>query len=253
MDRQENPETPVFTDGGFFLPVSPASIVAMSQIAESATVPDRDPLKRVGAAVRKRLAANPQIYRVPTEQAEIFAVGDFLTPRECERMIAMIDKTAKPSSIYNSEYSSNFRTSYSGNVDPYDPLVRRITRRIDDLLGIEPALGETVQGQRYLPGQEFKPHFDWFNTETDYWQREKRRGGQRSWTAMAFLNEVEGGGTTDFTKVGISIEPKPGALLIWNNADLEGVPNEWTMHAGTPVTAGVKYVITKWYRVRPWG
>jgi len=25
------------------------------------------------------------------------------------------------------------------------------------------------------------------------------------------------------------------------------------MHAGTPVTEGVKYIITKWYRVRPWG
>jgi prolyl 4-hydroxylase len=225
----------------------------MSEIAESRIVPDRDPLKRIGAAVRKRLAANPEVYRVPTDKAEIFALGDFLSPRECERLIAMIDTVARPSAVYDSEYGTSFRTSYSGNVDPYDPLVRRITRRIDDLLGIESALGETVQGQRYLPGQEFKSHFDWFHTESDYWKHEKGRGGQRSWTAMAFLNPVAGGGSTDFTKIGISIEPKPGALLIWNNADLDGAPNEWTMHAGMPVTEGVKYIITKWYRVRAWG
>lgn len=253
MDRRENLETPVLTGGGFFMDRSFAKPVAMQQTADSITVPDREPLKRIGAAVRKRLAANPQVYKVPTDKAEIFALGDFLSPRERERLIAMIDKAAKPSAVYDSEYDGSFRTSYSGNVDPYDPLVRRVTRRIDDLLGIDPALGETVQGQRYLPGQEFKSHFDWFYTESDYWKREKRRGGQRSWTAMAFLNPVAGGGTTDFTKIGISIEPQPGALLIWNNADLEGVPNEWTMHAGTPVTDGVKYIITKWYRVRPWG
>lgn len=215
-------------------------------------VPDREALRRAGMAVRKRLAENPAVYKVPTDKAEIFALGDFLTPGECKRMIAQIDAVAKPSSVYDSEYGKSFRTSYSGNVDATDPLVRSITRRIDDLLGIEPQYGETVQGQRYLPSQEFQPHWDYFHTAADYWRQEKRRGGQRSWTAMAFLNPVGGGGTTDFTRLGLSIEPKPGALLIWNNADANGVPNEWTMHAGRPVTEGVKYVITKWYRVRRW-
>jgi prolyl 4-hydroxylase len=226
----------------------------MSETAQplAADVPDREPLKRLGAAVRKRLGANPQVYKVPTDKAEIFAVGDFLTPRECQRLIVKIDEVAKPSAVFDSAYGKLFRTSYSGNFDVTDPLVRRVTRRIDDLLGLDPALGETVQGQRYLPGQEFQSHFDWFDTASDYWRHEKRRGGQRSWTAMAFLNHPEGGGTTDFTKIGLSIEPKPGALLIWNNADPEGAPNEWTMHAGMPVTAGLKYIITKWYRVRSW-
>ena len=32
----------------------------------------------------------------------------------------------------------------------------------------------------------------------------------------------------------------------------EGEPNLMTMHAGTPVVRGTKYVITKWYRTRPW-
>src|SRR3546814_3848935 len=72
----------------------------------------------------------------------------------------------------------------------------RISRRIDDLLGINPMCGEPVQGQRYLPGQQFKPHNDWFYTTEKYWQLERKRGGQRSWTAMAFLNQVEEGGET---------------------------------------------------------
>lgn len=127
-----------------------------------------------------------------------------------------------------------------------------ISRRIDDLLGINPICGEPIQGQRYLPGQQFQPHNDWFYTSEKYWQLERKRGGQRSWTAMAFLNEVEEGGETHFTEVGIKIEPKPGVLMVWNNALPDGTPNEGTMHAGTPVVRGAKYVITKWYRTREW-
>ena len=215
-------------------------------------IPDQAALKRVGDQVRKRLAANKAIYHLPAEKAEIFAMGDFMTPDECGRMIGMIDQVARPSSVFNVAYGEDYRTSYSGDVDPHDPFVKKISRRIDDLLGLDPAWGETVQGQRYLPGQQFKPHCDWFFTEAEYWAREADRGGQRSWTAMVYLNPVEGGGSTDFTELGLSIEPKPGAILMWNKADLEGVPNRWTIHSGTQVSEGVKYIITKWYRNRKW-
>ena len=39
-------------------------------------VPDQAALKRVGEKVRKRLAVNKDIYTLPTDQAEIFALGD---------------------------------------------------------------------------------------------------------------------------------------------------------------------------------
>jgi prolyl 4-hydroxylase len=64
---------------------------------------------------------------------------------------------------------------------------------------------------------------------------EMRNGGQRSWTAMAYLNTVEEGGSTDFPKVNLSIPPQPGALLIWNNMDRDGRPNPKSLHAGRPV------------------
>jgi prolyl 4-hydroxylase len=217
-----------------------------------AKVADQDGLRRTGNKVRKRLLENPSVYWIEQERAEVFALGDFMSPDECARMMEMIDATAKPSALFDVDYSTGFRTSYSGDVPPGDPFVKKISRRIDDLLGIDSRWGETIQGQRYLVGQQFQPHNDWFYTSEKYWEIERERGGQRSWTAMVFLNEVEGGGTTDFTKLGLSIEPKPGVLLGWNNADRNGVPNEWTLHAGTPVTAGVKYIITKWYRTKPW-
>ena len=216
------------------------------------TVPDQDALRQLGEQVRKRLAADPGVYRVDTDIAELFAVGDFLSQAECERLCAMVDQTARPSSLHEVDYDSGFRTSYSGDLDPADPFVMGIGRRIDDILGVDSSFGEAIQGQRYLPGQQFKPHNDWFYTTEKYWQGERKRGGQRSWTTMIFLNDVEQGGETHFTQIGIKIEPKPGVLLIWNNALPDGRPNEGTMHAGTPVIEGAKYIVTKWYRTRRW-
>lgn len=229
-------------------------VLRMEQHIVPAPSPDQNPdqkrLRLIGRKVRERLAANPDVYKLPTDKAEIFAIGDFIAPDERERLMAMIDAVAVPSRAFDADYGSGYRTSYSGDVDPHDPFIIKLQRRIDDLLGINPAYGETIQGQRYLPGQEFQPHTDWF--PGTYLEQEQTRGGQRSVTAMAFLNPVEEGGTTDFPSIGMRIEPRPGALLIWNNADEDGVPNPWTLHAGRPVIRGVKYIITKWYRTRNW-
>ncbi len=213
---------------------------------------DKARLRRIGRRVRERLAADPAAYRIPVEKAELWAVGDFFSAEECGRLIAMIDAVAQPSRAYDSGFASGHRTSYSGDVDPHDPFVRKLQRRIDDLLGIDPSYGETIQGQRYMVGQEFQAHTDWFPGNTPYWETEKKRGGQRAFTTMAFLNPVEEGGATSFPRLGMGIEPRPGVLLIWNNADPEGVPNPWTIHAGSPVVRGVKYIVTRWYRCRPW-
>ena len=213
-------------------------------------IPDQDALKRIGAKVRERLEAVPDIYKIPTDKAEIFILSNFLTPDECRRFITMIDVVARPSELHETAYIENFRTSSSGNFHPNDPFVKGVSDRIDKLLGLPANLGEAIQGQRYLPGQEFKPHNDWFYTDQPYWKEERKRGGQRCWTAMAFLNKVPQGGHTHYTEVGAKITPKPGALVIWNNAKLDGTPNEDTLHAGTPVIEGSKYVLTKWYRVR---
>ena len=221
-------------------------------MAKTETYPDQDALRRVGKSVRMRLDSDPGVYKVETDKAELYAIGDFLTAAECERLCMMIDMTERPSSLHEVDYAAGFRTSYSGDLDRDDSFVKSISRRIDDVLGLNPIIGEAIQGQRYLPGQQFKPHNDWFYTSEKYWQAERKRGGQRSWTAMAYLNEVEEGGGTHFTEIGINIEPKPGVLLVWNNALPDGQPNVETMHAGTPVIRGSKYVITKWYRTREW-
>jgi prolyl 4-hydroxylase len=219
---------------------------------EATASPDKTALARVGTAVRARLDADPAAYKVPVDNAEVYVMSEFLSVEECDHLVTLIDEVAKPSQVFEEVYQPKYRTSYSGDLDPHDPFIRMVERRLGDLLGIELSWGEAVQGQRYHPGQEYKQHCDWFDTRSEYWKEEIGRGGQRSWTAMVFLSDVEEGGATEFPMLGISIPPQRGALLVWNNADREGLLNDATTHAATPVVSGVKYVITKWFRTRPW-
>jgi prolyl 4-hydroxylase len=214
-----------------------------------------DPMYRmaIGAAVRDRLLATPNVLKLPAEGLDLFVCRNFLTPAECGALISRIDADRRPSTVLADDPDPEFRTSETCNLNPKDPLSRQIETKITRLTGIDPAHGEPIQGQRYAPGQQFKCHHDFFYTSEPYWPEQERTGGQRTWTVMVFLNEPEAGGQTEFPEAKVKISPKPGNLLAWNNLDAVGEPNVQSLHQGLPVEGGVKYIITKWYRERPWG
>lgn len=184
-------------------------------------------------------------------RADLFAVPGFFSAQRCRELIALIESEATPSTLFHDGGGRGIRTS-STHYFRDDPLALRLGALIDALLGLPRAQAEPMQGQRYRAGEEYRHHSDHFRLERDHWQRERLRGGQRSWTAMLYLNAVEAGGATDFPKLGLSIQPKPGLLLVWNNMDRRGRPNPALLHAGSPVERGAKYVITQWYRLEPW-
>jgi prolyl 4-hydroxylase len=202
--------------------------------------------------VKERLLATPGLTKLPTAKADIFFMESFLTAAECDGLVALIDQQRQPSQLLAPSPDPEFRTSESCNFTAYEPLVQAVELKIDELTGIQHALGERMQGQRYAVGQQFKAHHDFFHTSEPYWPENEKRGGQRTWTVMLFLNEPAGGGQTVFPEAGMEIVPKRGAMLAWNNLDALGHPNHGTLHQAKPVEAGVKYVITKWYRERPW-
>ena len=109
-----------------------------------------------------------------------------------------------------------------------------------------------MQGQRYAPGQRFRAHHDYFHEAEAYWPRMRDSGGQRTWTAMAYLNDVADGGATWFPQAGVRMAPRRGLLLAWNNMAADGRPNTATLHEGMAVGEGVKYIVTKWFREQPW-
>ena len=207
----------------------------------------------VGQRVGANLEATPQLLRLCTSQRQpiqLFIKDDFLDAESCTQMCAKIDEGSYPSPLYDKEKYEDVRTSYSCNLNSYDPLIVKIDGKISELLGVDRVHGEPLQGQRYQEGQRFREHADFFYIDQPYWAEYEPHGGQRTWTAMIYLNEPEAGGATRFKLLDFQVEPKLGRILIWNNMALDGSPNPWTLHEGMPVEAGTKYIVTKWFRER---
>ena len=206
----------------------------------------------VGEAVAARLDAAPGVQRHPVDGIQFYTRPDYLAAADCARLVAMIDSRRRPSTLLSDSSGPEFRTSESCDMDRGSDEVRPVDEGLAALLGLDPAQGETMQGQRYAPGQQFKAHHDFFHEAQSYWPRMKATGGQRTWTAMIYLNEVEEGGATWFPLAGIRIAPKRGLLLAWNNMAADGSPNEATLHEGMAVASGTKYIVTKWFRESTW-
>lgn len=213
---------------------------------------DRDALARIGAAVRGRLDAAPGAAKLPATGLDIYAFANFLSAAECADLIALIDADVRPSTSLRPGNVKANRTSETCRLDPADMLVAAVEQRIAALLGVPLMQSETIQGQRYIAGQRFTMHNDYFAGGQRYSAVVASEGGQRSWTAMIYLDKPEGGGATVFPHAGVSVTPRPGALLTWDNMDRSGDPNGYAHHEGAPVTTGVKHVLTKWFRERPW-
>jgi len=195
-----------------------------------------------------RLGVTPGVQRVPTRDLELFIVRGFLDPTTCSALIDRIDAKRRPSTIADDLGIANFRTSETCDLEWRDPVVGEVDRRIAELLGLPLTASEPLQGQRYAPGQEFKPHTDTFEPSGYDYLVHTAKSGQRTWTAMIYLNEPEDGGATRFKTIGKTVQPETGKLLAWNNLLPDGRPNSATLHQGMKVRRGTKYVLTKWFR-----
>jgi prolyl 4-hydroxylase len=206
-----------------------------------------------GETSAERLMAYSGVRRVPSARLELFDRPGFLPPELCTQLIALIDQGRRPSTIADPNGDAYFRTSETCDLDPSEPSVRELEGLLREFSAIDPAHGEPVQGQRYEVGQEFKPHTDYFEPDGQDFVKFCSVAGQRTWTFMIYLNDVEVGGATRFKVIDKMFRPETGKLVCWNNHRPDGSLNAATLHHGMKVRKGVKYVITKWYRERPWG
>ena len=200
----------------------------------------------------QRLPAVTGILKVPAPRVEMFILRDFLDADECATLVARIERDRRPSTIADANGDHYFRTSETCDLPMMEPDVLALDAKLSALSGIDPVFGEPIQGQRYEEGQEFKAHTDYFDPQGADFQRFCSVSGQRTWTFMVYLNDVEAGGATRFKVIDKLIQPERGKLVCWNNRRPDGSVNPGTLHHAMKVRKGLKYVVTKWYRELPW-
>ena len=179
--------------------------------------------------------------------------GNFLSPQECEALIeaarprlarSLTVQTRTGGEQVNAARTSDGMFFKRGETE----LIGRIEARIARLLNWPVENGEGVQVLHYLPGAEYKPHYDYFDPGAEGTASIIARGGQRVATLVMYLNEPEAGGGTTFPEIGLEVAPQRGSAVYFGYERPD--PSTGTLHGGAPVLAGEKWVATKWLRER---
>ena len=156
---------------------------------------------------------------VDNPNLDLYTLDDFLSAKECARLVALIGHHLHPSTLaYSLDDDAVSHQPDGGSLSPAQPDgAVSIDAKICRTLGIRAEYSEGIQAQRYDVGQQFKPHWDYFEPDTDAYRRLAGVRGNRTWTFMVYLNDGLEGGATRFTKIDHAVEPKAGMALLWNN------------------------------------
>ena len=193
---------------------------------------------------------NNRNYIENNQGLEIFTIPNFLTDDECDYLCNHIENNNTRSTVagLGSEKSvyNEGRTSSTSTIPDSDPKFQIINNKMYAELGVPSEYSEPTQGQIYLESQYFNYHNDYF--EGDSYTNHCLSSGQRTWTFMIYLNDVEEGGETEFPRIEQKILPKKGTAVVWKNSDGTGSENPASHHSGLAVVKGKKIIITKWFR-----
>jgi prolyl 4-hydroxylase len=184
-------------------------------------------------------------------EPRVVVFGRFLTDAECDSLMALAKpRLARSETVKNETGGSEVHAARTSDGMFFErgerPLIARIEARIAELLCWPVSQGEGLQILRYRPGAEYRPHFDYFDPQHPGTPRILERGGQRVGTLVIYLNTPEGGGSTLFPDAGLEVAPVRGNAVFFSYDRAHASTK--TLHAGAPVTAGEKWVATKWLR-----
>ena len=127
-----------------------------------------------------------------------------------------------------------------------DPLIQNVIGRIENLTEISREHSEYLQLLRYGVNQAYEEHHDYIELDR------MRMVGSRILTVFLYLNDVEEGGGTHFSRLGLTVTPKLGRAVIWPSV-LDKDPHtrdDRTHHQALPVKKGEKYAANSWIHQR---
>ena len=124
-----------------------------------------------------------------------------------------------------------------------------VARRISELVQMPLENAESFQVLHYTSSQEYQPHMDTFDSETDLGRSYLGKSGQRLVTVLGYLNDVERGGETEFPNVEKKVIPALGKIAVFHDCyDGTDIPHPGSLHGACPVLSGEKWAFNLWYR-----
>lgn len=188
---------------------------------------------------------------------DIVVFEHFMSATECETLIALSAEKCQRSGVVDPETGKTIILPARSSEGCYfqrseNPLIQQLDTRISALMNWPVDHGEGIQILHYANGGEYRPHFDYFPVDQKGSAPHLSKGGQRVSTLVMYLNDVTAGGETIFPEVGLTVTPRQGSAVYFSYCNSHGQVDPATLHGGTPVTAGEKWIATKWMRQMPY-
>jgi prolyl 4-hydroxylase len=198
------------------------------------------------------MAGDRQVQVLTTlKHPRVVVFGGLLSDEECVALMALAEpRLSRSETVDNNTGGSEVNAARTSDGMFFErgehALIKTLEQRIATLLRWPLENGEGLQILRYRPGAEYRPHHDYFDPVHSGTPRILERGGQRVGTLVMYLNTPEGGGATTFPEVGLEVAPVRGNAVFFSYDRAHASTK--TLHGGAPVTAGEKWVATKWLR-----
>ncbi len=194
-------------------------------------------------------------------EAEVFHASprmlvfrNFLPADLCEYLIQAAQPRLVRANVYDvatgvtkiDPMRTNRRAPHS--VLDIDLVVQLIRARLAVAAGVAVEMLESPEVLHYEVGQQYKLHVDYFHVGSPRLAEHVQLHGQRTKTALVYLNDNYVGGETAFPRLGISFRGGAGDALIFDNVDAQGNGDMNTAHQGSAPTQGEKWLLSQWIR-----
>ncbi|MFV2035856.1 MAG: 2OG-Fe(II) oxygenase [Halocynthiibacter sp.] len=182
----------------------------------------------------------------------VAVIDDFFDAGDAHHIIELGRNDLGPSNVLvgTSRTSSDKRSNLHAVLDQWqDARCTELANRLSAIVRLPPENAESAKLLCYRDDQKFDPHFDAYSLALGHVEY-LRMGGQRLFTTICYLNDVDEGGETVFPALKIAVTPRLGRVLMFSNT-VPGAnePHPHALHAGTALTAeGEKWVLSLWWR-----
>ena len=182
---------------------------------------------------------------------EVVVFNNLLSGAECDALIeqatprlstSLTVDVATGNELLHADRTSEGMFFERGESD----VVQRVENRIAKLLRWPVENGEGLQVLRYTKGGQYLPHYDYFDPREAGTSKLLERGGQRVATLIMYLHSPDAGGATVFPDLNLEVTPTRGRAVFFSYK--QPSPTSQSLHGGSPVLAGHKWIATKWLR-----
>ncbi|HTT97806.1 MAG TPA: 2OG-Fe(II) oxygenase [Rhizomicrobium sp.] len=232
------------------------SIDAREQLTLLATDPNASSWRARRESIDlERFVTPPQPQQI-CGSPRIWRADGFASPAQCDRLMARAHGKLAPAKMYDRvRHTVQFnaiRTNSEFLFDITQASVMLVLMRIKIglLVSLPVPHMEPPQILHYAPGQELRAHYDFLRAGEAGYGRDAAYCGDRVVTFLLYLNDGYEGGETHFPKADLRYKGRKGDAIFFANLR-SGRPDPMSLHSGTPIVRGEKWLFSQWIHDRP--